>query len=69
MLCDNLEVLDGVEGGMGWWMGGTFKGEETYVCLRVIHLVVWQKPTQQCKEIILQLEIKKELDKCFYVNI
>ena len=33
-------------------------GEEgTYVYLWLIHVDVWQKPTQHCKAIILQLKI------------
>ena len=35
-------------------MGGRFKREGMYVCLQLIHVVVWQKPTQHCKAIILQ---------------
>ena len=31
-----------------------------YVCLWLIHVDVWQKPTQFCKAIILQLRINKE---------
>ena len=44
-------------------MGVRFKKEGTYVYLWVIHVDVWQKPTQYCKAIILQLKIntlKKE---------
>ena len=49
VVCDNLE---------GWyWVGGRFKRKETYVYLRLIHVDVWQKPTQYCKAIILQLKI------------
>ena len=33
--------------------------EETYVYLWLIHVDVWQKPTQYCKAIILQLKISK----------
>ena len=33
-----------------------FKGEGTYVYLWLIHVVVWQKPTQYCKTIALQLK-------------
>ena len=40
--------------GMGW--GGR---EGTYVYLWLIHVDVWQKPTQNCKAIILQLKINK----------
>ena len=50
-LCINLEGWDGGE------MGGRFKREETYVYLWLIHVDVWQKPTQYCKAIILQLKI------------
>ena len=40
-------------------MGGRFKGERTYVYLRLIHVDVWQKPAQYCKAIIFQLKQKK----------
>ena len=45
---------------MGWEVEGRFKREGTYVCLRLIHAEVWQKPTQYCKAIILQLKIDKK---------
>ena len=50
MLCDNLE---------GWVGGGgeRFEKEGTCVRLWLIHVDVWQKPTQYCKAIILQLKI------------
>ena len=51
VLCDNLEGSDGV--------GGKFKKEGTYIHLWLIHVDVWQKPTQYCKVIILQLKIQK----------
>ena len=44
-------------GGMGWEMGGRFKREGTYIYLWLIHVDVWQKWTQYCKAIILQLKI------------
>ena len=50
MLCDNLEWV-------GWgrrWERGS-RGEQTHVYLWLIHAVVWQRPTQYCKAIILQL--------------
>ena len=52
-------------GKIGWIVGERFKKEQTYVYLRLIHIVVWQKPTQYCKAIILQLKIKlkKKLKK------
>ena len=40
-------------------MRGRFKREETYVYLWLIHVDVWQKPTQYYKAIILQLKINK----------
>ena len=33
--------------------------EETYIYLWLIHVVDWQKATQHCKAIILQLKINK----------
>ena len=42
-------------GGMTWEVGRRFRREETYVYLWLIHVHVWQKPTQYCKAIILQL--------------
>ena len=54
-LCNNLEQWDGKGG------GGRFKREGTYVYLWRIHVDVWQKPTQHCKAIILQLKRNKFL--------
>ena len=51
MLGDNLEGWD------GWEVGGRFRREGTYVYPWLIHADVWQKPTQNCKAIILQLKI------------
>ena len=31
---------------MGWELGGRFKKEGTYIYLWLIHVDVWQKPTQ-----------------------
>ena len=36
---------------------GLLKKEGTYVFLWLIYIVVWQKSTQYCKVIILQLKI------------
>ena len=44
---------------MGWEVGGRFKREGTYVYLWLIHVAIWQKLTQYCKAIILQLKINK----------
>ena len=44
---------------MGREVGGGFKGEGTYVYLWLILDDVWQKPSQYCKVIILQLKIIK----------
>ena len=49
VLWDNLGRCDGV--------GGKFK--RTCVYLWLIHADVWQKPTQYCKAIVLQLKITK----------
>ena len=40
-----------------WELGGRFKREGTYVYIWLIHIDVWQKPTQYYKAIILQLKI------------
>ena len=48
VLCDN---------GVGWRL----EREGTYVYLQLIPAVVWQKLTQPCKAIILQLKVKKKL--------
>ena len=44
---------------MEWEVGRRFKRKGTYVYLWVIHVDVWQKPTQHYKAIILQLKINK----------
>ena len=46
---------------MGWEVGGMIKREGTWVYLWLIHIVVWQKPTQQWKAIILQLKINLKI--------
>ena len=48
---------------MGKELGGRFKSEGTYVYLWLIHVDVWQKPTQYFKAIILQLKINKFIIK------
>jgi len=40
-------------------VGERFKREGTYVNLWLTQVDVWQKPTQYCREIILQLKINK----------
>ena len=42
--------------GVGWSgrLGGRFKREWTYVSLWMIHIDVWEKPTQYYKATILQ---------------
>ena len=54
VLCNNLE---------GWGVGGRFKRKGTYVYLWLIHADGWQKPTQYCKAIILQLNINVKYKK------
>ena len=46
---------------MGREVGGRFKREGTYVCLWLIHADIWQRPTQYCKPIILQLKINLKI--------
>ena len=45
--------------GVGWGIvvGGRLKKEKIDVYFRLIHIVGWQKPTQHCKAVILQLKI------------
>ena len=52
MLCDSLEGQAGQEA------GGRFQKEGTRVHLRLVHVDVWQKPTQDCNIIILHLKTK-----------
>jgi len=48
------DALDGE--GLDEGVKGRLKRERIYVYLRLIHIVIWQKPTQHCKAIILQLK-------------
>ena len=52
MLSDSLEGWDGVGG-----RRQRFRRKGTYVYLWLIHVDVWQKPTQYYEAIILQLKI------------
>ena len=47
---------------IGWKVGGKFKSDGTYINIYpwLIHVDAWQKRTQYCKTIILQLKIKKK---------
>ena len=47
---------------------GMFKREGAYVYLWLIHVDVWQKPTQNCKAIMLQLKIN-EIKKKTNLNL
>ena len=49
-------------------MGRKFKRKGTYVYLWLTHADVWQKPTQYCKAIILQLKIEQLKKKSFPGN-
>ena len=42
---------------MVWEVRERFKTDETYIYLWLIHVDVWQKPTQYYKAIILQLKM------------
>ena len=52
-------------GGMGWEMGGRFKREGTCVPQWLIHVDIWQKPTQNCKAMIVQLKINLYFKKVY----
>ena len=43
---------------MGREVGRRFKREGTYVNFWLIHVDVWQKLSQHCKAVFLQLKIK-----------
>ena len=49
-------------------MGGKSKRKRTYVYLWLIHTVVWWKPAQPCKAIILQLEINFKKSPTEFLN-
>ena len=57
------------QSGVPWWPGGVdwgwwrrLKKEGTYIYLWLIQVIVWQKPIQHCKAIILQLKLLKRMD-------
>ena len=54
-------LRDDQRGETGWEVGGRFKMEEICVHLWLIHAGLWQKPTQHCKAITLQLKINNFL--------
>ena len=58
LLCDTLEGWDGRKVAVG-----RFQREGTYVYLRLNHTDVWQKPSQYCQAIILQLKTKQKFLK------
>ena len=49
-------------------MEGSFKREGTYRHLWLIHVVLWQKPRQHSKAIVLQLRILKSLLSVYIVK-
>ena len=51
-----LVLWDNLEGGVGREAGGEFMIGGTHVYLWLIHIDVWQKPSKQCKVIIIQLK-------------
>ena len=53
--CSPQQVENHCSKGQGGEVGGRFKRAETY--LRLTHVDMWQKLTQYCKAIILQLKI------------
>ena len=60
VLCDDLEEQDGGE------VRRRLRRKEIYVSLALIH-VVWRKPTQHCKAIILHLKKKKKGAVCLCI--
>ena len=54
-----LVPCDNGGGWMGWEPGGRFKRDGPCEYLWLIHVDVWQKPTQYYKVIILQLKRNK----------
>ena len=44
-------------------LGGRFRREGTYILLWLIHGDIWQKPTQYCIAIILQLKMNTFLKR------
>ena len=60
MLCDDLEGW----GEEGCEVGGRFEREGAYSCLWLIHVDIWQKPTQYCKAILFQLKVNTFFKKC-----
>ena len=59
--CDSgtqTQFCNNLGGGMRRELGGTFKRKGTGVYLWLIHVDVWQKPTQFWKAIILQFKNK-----------
>ena len=52
VLCANLGGAVGREAGV------VFRREGTCVCLWLIHVKLWQRPTHYCKAIILQFKKK-----------
>ena len=45
---------------MSWEVQGTFRKQGTYVSLWLIHVDVWQRPTQHYEAIILPSKIKEK---------
>ena len=56
-LCDTLEGWD------GWEIGRKLKREGPCANLWLIHVDVWQEPTQHCNAMFLQLKINKTFKK------
>ena len=50
----NWGLYNNLERANGWEEGRRFKRKGTYVYLWLIHVDIWQKPTQYCKAIILK---------------
>ena len=50
-------------GGTAWEVGGRLQREGSHAYLWLIHVAVWQKPTQYCRAVILQFKVHFEKRK------
>ena len=53
---------------MEWEVGRRFKRERTYVYLWLIHVDVWQKPTQYCNYPSIKNKLRKNKVKQTYLE-
>ena len=51
--------------GFAVYSTGRLRRAGIYVHLRLIHIVVWQKPAQRCRAVIRRLKIKKKKETLY----